>query len=80
MSPQGSVTVETNRDKVQDSVHSGLTTAVKYCRRAQSGVERVRRNSLRCSGRGTRWRPRRYGGDLRPKASGCNRTWVADGG
>jgi hypothetical protein len=21
--------------------------------------------------------PRRYGGDLRPKASGCNRTWVA---
>jgi serine/threonine protein kinase len=23
---------------------------------------------------------RRYGGDLRPKASGCNRTWVADGG
>ena len=22
-------------------------------------------------------RARRYGGDLRPKASGCNRTWVA---
>lgn len=28
---------------------------------------------------GKRW-PRRYGGDLRPKASGCNRTWVAGGG
>src|SRR3954465_5201729 len=24
--------------------------------------------------------PRRYGGDLRPKASSCNRTWVAGGG